>query len=128
MKYIEQKAYNITIEKLIDHCDDLVKSISKNKELLKQWQEEQRFDVRILMSLKKRLMLDQLEFPLQYNHCYFCNLRSLINVYKPFNHDNCSGCEYGLKHGVCSDSDSQYAKLMQALMDVRWEILDYYEG
>jgi hypothetical protein len=33
MKYIEQKAYNITIEKLIDHCDDLVKSISKNKEL-----------------------------------------------------------------------------------------------
>jgi hypothetical protein len=79
-----------------------------------------------IMQYKKELILAILEtLPLGIDNCYFC-----LNQMKKNEHGilNCDKCEYGKIHGICSEGNSDYKRLVDARDAMRTAINTYYKG
>lgn len=123
IKDLEKQAFDHTIDKLVEHCDNMIHKIRIDQALIEKLKIERHHGIKELMSLKTRLMLTQLTLPLEHRHCYFCNLMTITNE----DEIDCKTCNYGLTYGFCENGDSPYAKLMQLMTEARFAVLDYYE-
>ena len=90
-------------------------TIGNYKEVLKQAK-----TVEQIMVGKKELLRELLRtFPLGIKHCYFCLVHEAWN---------CGDCEYGKVHKKCTNFESDYNKLHEAILKVHSEIGAYYQG
>lgn len=99
------------LNKLYDDIHYWIKKISKAE------------TVEDVMKHKQDLLLDYVNsIPLGWGYCYFCLL---------YNGYSCEEvlCEYGVVHGFCDSTNSDYATIQSLKRELKKEILNrYYRG
>jgi len=108
-------------KKLLDNFKELKELHISN---LKQWEEYIRTTetVEELMRQKKEILVNLINcLPLGFKQCYFCLLHDFEK-----NFENCYNCLYAKHHGICTHGDSDFAKIVGPLSELKWGILSFY--
>jgi hypothetical protein len=74
---------------------------------MEQLEEGENLTVDTLHAAKKNLLITQIRLPISSNVCIYCHINN-----EEFKGD-CTYCSYGKEHGICTESYSDYHKLLK---------------
>ena len=109
-KTSDQQAVEIVVSNLTTYIDFKITELVSNKKELSAAK-----DVKSVQETKNKLLHILTRLPIDAHLCVYCRIYG----------GSCSTCPYGADNGICSNSDSNYQKMYNALQKLRWYIDEY---
>ena len=109
-KTSEQQAVAVVVSNLTTYIDFKITELISNKKELAAAK-----DIESLQKTKNKLLRILTRLPISRHLCVYCRIYG----------GSCSTCPYGANNGICSNSDSNYQKMYNALQKLRWYIDEY---